>query len=69
MPSNEYAVEYLVRDRLRNSRERTPIFIRRKCTRHVAVRSDVWKAISAPIPGAFFHYFQLNRDLSSGQFL
>ena len=70
MPSNDYAVEFLVRDSLaRQSRGNTHI----RYVENALVMSLFgllcWEAIFAPIPGAFFHDFQSGpADLSSGQF-
>lgn len=71
MPRNDYAVEYHVRDRLVQSAEG-------HSTIHYVENGLVnslfgllcWKAIFAPIAGAFFHDFQYGpADLASDQFV
>jgi hypothetical protein len=70
MPNNDYAVEYLVRDCLaQQSRENTHIHYVENALVMSLFGLLCWKAIFAPIPGAFFHDFQYGpADLSSGQF-
>jgi VRR-NUC domain/Fanconi anemia-associated nuclease SAP domain len=69
-PSNDYAVEYLVRDCLaQQSRENTHVHYVENALIVSLFGLLCWKAIFAPIPGAFFHDFQYGpADLSSGQF-
>ena len=70
MPRNDCAVEYLVRDSLaRHCREDTHIHYVENGLVMSLFGLLCWKAIFAPIPGAFFHDFQYGpADLSSGQF-
>jgi hypothetical protein len=70
VPSNDYAVEYLVRDCLaRQSGGTTHIHYVENALVMSLFGMLCWKAIFAPIPGAFFHDFQYGpADLSSGQF-
>jgi hypothetical protein len=70
MPGNDCAVEYLVRDSLaQQCREDTHIHYVENALVMSLFGLLCWKAIFAPIPGAFFHDFQYGpADLSSGQF-
>jgi hypothetical protein len=69
-PGNDCAVEYLVRDSLaQQCREDTHIHYVENALVMSLFGLLCWKAIFAPIPGAFFHDFQYGpADLSSGQF-
>jgi hypothetical protein len=71
IPRNDYVLEHYVRDRLAQSAEA-------HSTIHYVENGLVnslfgllcWKAIFAPIPGAFFHDFQYGpADLASGEFV
>ncbi len=70
VPSKDYAVEYLVRDCLvRQSGGNTHIHYVENALVMSLFGLLCWKAIFAPIPGAFFHDFQYGpADLSSGRF-
>jgi hypothetical protein len=70
MPGTDYAVEYLVRDCLaQQSRENTQVHYVENALVMSLFGLLCWKAIFAPIPGAFFHDFQYGpADLASGRF-
>jgi hypothetical protein len=69
-PSNDYAVECLVRDLLAQQADGdTTIHYVENALVNSLFGLLCWKAIFAPIPGAFFHDFQYGpADLSSGHF-
>jgi hypothetical protein len=69
-PSDDCAVEHLVRDRLaQESRNDTSVHYVENALVVSLFGLLCWNAIFAPIPGAFFHEFQFGpADLSSGRF-
>jgi hypothetical protein len=68
-PDDDYPVEYRVRDRLARETEGSAVHYVENRLINALFGLLCWKAIYAPIPGAFFHDFQYGpADLSSGRF-